>query len=96
MIIRVTQADFERAAEVLPSEAFPWMHQEFAANFALQRALPSAGVIRVDQTGIDIDGVRYHRPVILHRRKKPYRFKLSQSRLAVRFHDLVGVFYSGK
>ena len=95
MMIRVTQADFDRAAEVLPSDAFPWMHREFAANFALHRALPSAAVIRVDRTGIDIDGIRYRRPVILHRRNRPYRFKLSQSKLEVRFYDLMGVFYSG-
>lgn len=93
MLIRVTQADFDQAAEVLPSEAFPSMHQEFAANFALRRAFPSAAVIRVDRSGIEIDGKRFHRPWMLHKRHRPYRFKLSQSRLWVRIYDLMDVFY---
>lgn len=96
MLIHVTQADFDRAAETLPSDAFPWMHQEFAANFALQRAFPSAGFIEVDQLGIEIDRIRYRRPSILYRRNRPYRFKLSQSRFLVGIHDLIGVFYRGE
>lgn len=93
MLIRVSQADFDRAAGVLPPEAFPWMHQEFAANFALQRAFPSAEVIKVDRSGIEIDGIRFRRPSALYGGNRPYRFKLSQSRLLARIHDLMGVFY---
>ncbi len=93
MLIHVTRADFDRAAEVLPSEAFLSMHQEFAANFALRRAFPSAETIKVDRSGIEIDGIRYRRPWSLHQRNRPYRFKLSQSRLWVRIYDLMDVFY---
>lgn len=96
MLIHVTQADFDRAAEVLPCDAYPWMHQEFAANFALRRAFPSAESIKVDQYGIEIDRIRYRRPAILHRRNRPYRFKLSQSRFLVGFNDLMGVFHRGE
>ena len=92
MLIHVTQDDMDRAAAALPPEAFGWMQQEFAANFALQRTFPEAVEIRVDRGGILIDGERFRRPLAVHWRRKPYRFKLGRSKLLVRFYDLAGIF----
>lgn len=95
MLIHVTQHDFDRADAELPPEAFGWMRQEFAANFALQRAFPEAQEIRVDRSGIQIDGQRFRRPLAVHQRRKPYVFKLGRSKLLVRFYDLAGLFPAG-
>lgn len=92
MLIRVTSEDFERAREVLPEDAFQWMHQEFAANFSLQRAFPEAQQIKVDHFGIRIDGRPFRRPLALYLRRKPYVFRLSQSWFLVRLMDLAGFF----
>lgn len=96
MIVNVSQADFDRAAAALPEEAFAWMHQEFAANFALQRTFPEAQVIKVERSRIEIDGRRYLSPGSVYRGRRPYRFKLSNSKWAVRYHDLKGWFYRGE
>jgi hypothetical protein len=93
MIIQVSQADFDYAREECPGEAPWWMRQEFAANRALRRAFPEASIIKVDHVRTEIDGRRFHRSLQLYLRRRPYRFRLSRSKLAVRVHDLLSFIY---
>jgi hypothetical protein len=87
MIVPVEEQDFAYAREVCPGDAPWWMLQEFAANRALQRALPAASVIKVHRVCTEIDGARFHRSLQLYLRRRPYRFRLSRSKLLVRLHD---------
>ena len=91
MIIHVQDGDFAYAREECPRDAPWWMLQEFAANRALRRAFPQAEIIRVDHTRTEIDGARFHRSLQLYVRRRPYRFRLSRSKLAVRLHDLLAL-----
>lgn len=86
MLIHVTADDFRHADEALPPEAFRWMRQEFAVNFALQRAFPDARVIKVDHDGIRIDGTGYRKPVGLYWFRAPYSFPLTRGRWVGRFY----------
>ena len=91
MIVSVTRDDFLRASRTVPADAPRWMRREFAANFALQRAFPQAREIRVDRGGIVIEGQRYAPPLVVHLCSRPYTFRLSESRLRVRLHDLLSL-----
>jgi hypothetical protein len=89
MIIHVGPEDFAHAREICPGEAPWWMLQEFAANHALRRAFPQAEVIKVDRVRLEVDGERFHRSLLLYLRRRPYRFRLSRSKLQVRLHDVL-------
>lgn len=91
MIIHVDEGDFTYAREECPREAPRWMLQEFAVNRALRRAFPQAEIIKVDHTRTEIDGRRFHRSLQLYLRRRPYRFRLSRSKLAVRLHDVLAL-----
>ena len=95
MMIQVGPGDFDYAREVCPPDAPMWVLQEFAANRALQRAFPQARAIRVDRVRTEIDGQRFHRSLLLYLRRRPYRFRLSRSKLRVRLHDLLGLLGGG-
>jgi hypothetical protein len=91
MIVHVSAADFAYARSECPPAAPRWMLQEFAANRALKRALPAAGIVKVDRTLTEIDGQRFHRSLQLYLRRRPYRFRLSRSKLLVRLHDVLSL-----
>jgi hypothetical protein len=95
MIIHVSAADFDYARAECPSDAPWWMLQEFAANHALRRSFPAAEVIKVDRFRMEIDGRRFHRSLLLYLRRRPYRFRLSRSKLVVRLHDLLSLLGAG-
>ncbi len=67
------------------------MVQEFAANHAIRRADPAARLVKVDRSGIEVDGRTYRRSLQLYLRRQPYAFWLSPSRLAVRVVDLLAL-----
>jgi len=91
MIIHVEPGDFDYAREICPGDAPWWMVQEFAANHALRRAFPAAEVIKVDRFRTEVDGRRFHRSLQLYRRRGPYRFRLSRSKIVVRSHDVLAL-----
>lgn len=91
MIIEVTQADFDAARDICPSDAPRWMVQEFAASQALRRAFPTAEVVKVDRHFTEIDGKRFHRSLQLYLRRGPYRFSLHRNKLTVRYHDVMAL-----